>query len=301
VSEATGPLTSRRATILAPAKVNLALQVLGRRPDGYHDIDTLFQAVDLCDEVEVEVGGDRVVVEVEGVDLGPQEKNLAYRAAQRFLRQAAVDSGARITLTKRIPLGAGLGGGSSDAAAVLRCLASLIEGVDAYSLHVIAGELGSDVPFFLGESPLARGRGRGEVLEPLPALPAADLVLVSPPVHVSTAEAYAELSATRAEGVQVARLPPSLALRRWPDLERVARNDFEPVIGAVYQEVPQALAALQAAGASVALMTGSGSTCFGLFADAPTARAAAEEIARGLRWRCRPVRTLEAFPEPRRG
>ena len=290
-----------RATVLAPAKINLALHVLGRRPDGYHEIDTLFQAIDLYDQVDVELGGDGVVVEVEGADLGPMEANLAYRAATRFLEVTAVDSGVRISLTKRIPFGAGLGGGSSDAAAVLRCLAALIEGSDARSLHALAAELGSDVPFFLGESPLARGRARGDVLEPLAPLPAADLVLVSPPVHVSTAGAYAALAASRGEASAVAGPPLGVGLERWGDLEAVARNDFEPVMAAAHLEIGQALDALRAEGASVVLMTGSGSTCFGLFPDAAKARSVADDLGARLECPCVGVRTLEVFPGPRLG
>ncbi|MDH3207399.1 MAG: 4-(cytidine 5'-diphospho)-2-C-methyl-D-erythritol kinase, partial [Gemmatimonadota bacterium] len=190
---------SQRATVLAPAKINLALRVGRERPDGYHDIDTLFQAIDLSDDVEVELCGDDVTLEVEGADLGPIEQNLAFRAASRFLEEVAPGRGAAVRLLKKIPHGAGLGGGSSDAAAVLRCLTQLTGGLPAARLRGIGAELGSDVPFFLGDSPLARGRGRGEVLESLPALPVADLVLVSPPVHVATSVAYSALSASRGD------------------------------------------------------------------------------------------------------
>ena len=291
----------RRARILAPAKVNLALRVHGRRRDGYHEIDTLFQAIDLCDEVEVEFAGHRVVLEVEGADLGPMEENLAYRAAARLLAEAAPGAGARVRLVKRIPHGAGLGGGSSDAAAVLRCLAELIGGVEPARLNALGAALGSDVPFFLGESPLARGRGRGEVLEPLPALPAADLVLVSPPVHVSTAEAYGALSASRGDGVPVADSSDPLRLENWHELETVARNDFEPVMAEACPEIKRALVALREAGATVALMTGSGSTCFGLFANAERVRGAVDGLGSGLAWPCHGVRTLERFSTPSQG
>jgi 4-diphosphocytidyl-2-C-methyl-D-erythritol kinase len=288
---------SGRATVLAPAKVNLALHVYRKRADGYHTLDTLFQAIDLCDEVDVELGGEGVVVEVRGADLGPQEENLAYRAAARFLEEAGADTGARVDLVKRIPHGAGLGGGSSDAAAVLRCMSVLVGGVAAPQLHAIGAALGSDVPFFLGERPLARGRGRGEQLEAQPPLPAADLVLVSPPVHVGTAEAYSALAASRV-GEPPAAPPPDLRLRSWQGLEGVAENDFQTVIASAHPEIAQALASLRSAGASVALMTGSGSTCFGLFADEAGALAAAGELGASLAWPCRAVKTLTAFPGP---
>lgn len=284
-----------RATVLAPAKINLVLRVLGRRPDGYHDIDTLFQAIDLCDRVEVRLTGDGVDLEVEGADLGPREQNLAHRAAQRFVEATGTESGVHVRLEKRIPVGAGLGGGSSDAAAVLRCLARLIGGPDAARLREIGAELGSDVPFFLGESALARGRGRGEVLEWLPALSEAHLVLVSPPVHVSTAEAYGAL-ATRRAGADTTQPPPVAPPPRWADLAAVARNDFQPVLAAAHPEVARGLAALHSRGAAPALMTGSGSTCFGLFEGPTEARAAAHALGRELGWSCTAVRTLQTLP-----
>ena len=291
---------SSRATILAPAKVNLALHVYGRRSDGYHEIDTLFQAIDLCDEVEVELRGEGVVVEVEGADLGPQEENLAYRAAVRFAEAAGSEQGVRVRLAKRIPHGAGLGGGSSDAAAVLRCLSELLGGVDAPRLQAIGAALGSDVPFFLGDSPLARGMGRGEVLQELPPLPAADLVLLSPPVHVATAEAYGALAASRV-GDSAAGDPRGLvSLGTWRELGTVAENDFEPVMAGSHAEIGRALAALRAEGARPALMTGSGSTCFGFFSGAAAAKEAAATLAADLGWPSIAVRTLDRLPDVRR-
>ena len=148
----------------APAKVNLLLRVLGLRADGFHDLDTLFQAVGLCDEVVVALSGGGIELAVEGPDVGPVEENLAYRAAKAFLdaEGAAARVGVDILLRKRIPAGAGLGGGSSDAAAVLRCLDALrARPFPRSKLVRIGAALGSDVPFFLGDGALARGRGRG--------------------------------------------------------------------------------------------------------------------------------------------
>lgn len=285
---------SVRAKVLAPAKVNLALRVLRKRPDGYHDIDTLFQAIDLCDEVEVELSsGGGVALEVEGrSDLGPQEQNLAWRAAAAFLDAAGSRVGVRLRLTKRIPVGAGLGGGSSDGAAVLRCLAALVGGVGADKVREIGAALGSDVPFFLGVSPMARGRGRGELLQALEPLPVADLVIVSPPVHVSTADAYRAL-ARRVDGDAAKH---ELVMPVWTDAPEVAVNDFQPVVAEAHPEVAQALGALRGAGARLALMSGSGSSCFGLFDDRAGAEAAAERLTGETGWPCLAARTLEAFP-----
>ena len=287
---------SGSAQVLAPAKINLALRVLRKRPDGYHDIDTLFQAIDLSDEVEVELGAEGAPIELEvvgGSDLGPAERNLAHRAASAYLAAAGSDVGVRIRLVKRIPVGAGLGGGSSDAAAVLRCLAALVGGVGADKVREMGANLGSDVPFFLGVSPMARGRGRGELLQALEPLPAADLVIVSPPVHVSTADAYRALSPRLGEGASAKR---ELRLPVWSDAPEVAVNDFQPVISEAHPEVARALAALRAAGARLALMTGSGSACFGLFADNSEAEAGAARLAGETGWPCVAARTLESFP-----
>ncbi len=147
--------------ILAPAKVNLWLRVLRRRPDGFHELDTLFQAVDLCDEVEVSRRpGNGVRLTVEGAELGPARENLAHRAALAFLDAAGRSAGSdrvEIRLRKRIPAGAGLGGGSSDAAAVLRCVSALWgDPLSPAVLAELGASLGSDVAFFLGRGPLAR-------------------------------------------------------------------------------------------------------------------------------------------------
>lgn len=291
---------NRVAEVEAPAKINLFLRVFDARPDGYHEIETLFQAIDLADRVRVELGGDAVELEVIGADLGPAQDNLAYRAATKLLGELGRTEGARITLEKQIPAGAGLGGGSSDAAAVLRCLAALCS-IPLFepSVRRIAGELGSDVPFFLGTSPLAVGRGRGEVLVPFARLPEASLVLVSPPVHVSTGWAYRALDEARRAagsggGPDMRGRPPS-----WRDVVAGAHNDFQEVVAATHPEIARALEALRAAGAKVALMSGSGSTSFGVFADPSSADWAAERLTGQLGWTCRAVRTLTELPTPR--
>jgi 4-diphosphocytidyl-2-C-methyl-D-erythritol kinase len=286
---------SSRAKVLAPAKVNLFLRVLGRRPDGYHEIDTIFQAIGLYDEIELELGGDGIELEVVGTDLGPPKENLAYRAAETMLAYASNEAGVRIRLTKRIPVGAGLGGGSSDAAAVLRCLGELVGVRDPAALAGIGAELGSDVPFFLGTSPLARGTGRGEILEPVVPLRPADLVVLSPPVHVSTGPAYAALAEVRAG-------EPGKALGEWTDptswseVAERCENDFEPVIAAAHPEVRTALEALRDSGAACVLMSGSGSSCFGLYGDPSESRDVADSLREELGWTCRAAQTLDALP-----
>jgi 4-diphosphocytidyl-2-C-methyl-D-erythritol kinase len=288
---------SRVAAMLAPAKVNLFLRVFDRRLDGYHELETLFQAIDLADEVRVERGGGSVELEVRGADLGPVEDNLAHRAAARLLGETRISEGVRITLTKRIPAGAGLGGGSSDAAAALRCVALLFEiSSEDTLMRRIAAELGSDVPFFLCGSPLAAGRGRGEVLEPFEHLPEAHLVLVMPPVHVSTAWAYHALDDARRKhresGGRRLRGQP----RSWEDVAGDAHNDFQDVVAEQHPEVARSLAALEGAGAGLAVMSGSGAASIGLFPDRAATERAAETLSAELGWACTAVRTLTGLP-----
>lgn len=298
----------------APAKINLFLHVLHRRPDGFHELETLFQSISLADRVVVAVGapgtdaigasGGPVALTVTGADLGPVEDNLAYRAAERFREAAGLDAPIHVELEKRIPAGAGLGGGSSDAAAVLRCLAGLT-GFDHHeALHDMAADLGSDVPFFLAGSPLALGQGRGEVLTELPPLPEASLVLALPDVHVATGEAYAELAARREAGQspRSSRVDQGDIRREvgsWDDVVNMATNDFEAVVVPEHEEVRQSLEGLHGRGARTPLVSGSGAACFGLFPDHETARAAAAWLEGRYPWRFMAVETRTEVPVPR--
>lgn len=296
-------------TLAAPAKVNLFLKILHRRSDGFHELETLFQAVDLCDRVTVAREGSEVALQVAGPDLGPLEENLAHRAARAFLHRigAGRGEGVRVRLEKRIPAGAGLGGGSSDAAAVLRCMNALWGtdepgggAIPVESLAALGAELGSDVPFFLGGSTLALGTGRGEILRPLPPLPSAHLVLVLPPAHVATGPAYGALAHSREHEPPPpweAWDPESLA-GGWGAVADVAVNDFESVVPGAHPEVAASLQALRGAGGAPVLLSGSGGACFALFADRTRAAAAAEGVAGSLGWQALAVRTLEQWPAP---
>jgi 4-diphosphocytidyl-2-C-methyl-D-erythritol kinase len=283
----------------APAKVNLFLRVLGERSDGYHEIETIFQAVSLCDELAVElVAGGGVELDVVGAELGPPTSNLAYRAARAVLDAAGSDMGVHVRLEKRIPAGAGLGGGSSDAAAALRCSNALLGGpFEAAKLLEIATGLGSDVPFFMGASPLALGRGRGELLEALPALPEAHLVLVLPPVHVDTGWAYGALAEHRRGGGEAPCFGSTGDVpRTWREVAGVAVNAFEAVVASTHPEVATSLDALREAGAAPALLSGSGSACFGIFGDAGSARRAAALLSGRLPWPAVVTHTLGDWP-----
>lgn len=287
------------AGLWAPAKINLYLRVLGQRLDAFHEIETLFQAVSLRDRLRVELTPTSgVEIEVTGADVGPVEENLAYRAASAMVKASGQQLGVRVQLEKVIPAGAGLGGGSSDAAAVLRGLNGLLDlPLAPGDLKLIAADLGSDVSFFIGDSTLALGRGRGERIEPLPPLPEAHLALVLPPIHVATAWAYHELDARRAGGGE----PPCFdsggdVPADWTEMAALATNDFEEVVADVHAEVAESLGALREAGAEPALLSGSGAACFGVFRDADTADDAIRRMSLRLDWPVVAVRTLSQWP-----
>jgi 4-diphosphocytidyl-2-C-methyl-D-erythritol kinase len=281
--------------------VNLALHVGARRPDGYHDLETLFQGIDLCDVIEVRRQGTGIELTVTGADVGPRDDNLAVRAARAYVAAAGLSEqdGVRIRLEKHVPAATGLGGGSSDAAAVLRALDRLFDGAVGHAdLLGIAANLGSDVPFFLALTPLAIGRGRGELLDALDPLPALPGILVVSGVAVSTAEAYRALDRVR-DRAAARSFPPLEHPRDWADVARAAHNDFEEIVVAMHPEVAEALAALRATHPLTALLSGSGSACFALYRtdhEARIALTAVTALARG-RWRGVPFRTLAAWPD----
>lgn len=265
----------------APAKVNLILRVHDRDPTGYHDLDTLFCALELADELTLDVAeGDDIRLEVEGPQPGPAHENLAVRAARAFLDAAGTRRDVGIRLRKRIPAGGGLGGGSSDAAAVLRALDRLMpDAVDGGALRQAARDLGSDVPFFLAGMPHAWGTGRGERLREGPALPSIPVLLLFPPFPVGTAAAYGWIDTDREAGMESrAAEPDTHAVASWEDVATLAGNDFEGPVFRRHPRLRDLRDRLRGAGAQVALLSGSGSTVFGVFPDEDRARAAAADV-----------------------
>lgn len=273
----------------ARCKINLRLQILGRRPSGYHDIDTVFQTLELADEVTLTPReGEEVSIEVEGVpdgSLGSPDENLAVIAANRF-RETAHRSGAgrpgvHIRLRKHVPHGAGLGGGSSDAAAVLRGMNELAGGsLGREELLEIGSGIGSDVAFFVADVPRARGVGRGEQLERLDPLPSRPVVLLFPTEPVSTAWAYAALvDARRASGVVAPKGDIGIDVPSdWPSTASDALNDFEDVLFPLRPELRGLRDSLAEAGAELAMLSGSGSAVFGVFRSEEDADDAIERL-----------------------
>jgi 4-diphosphocytidyl-2-C-methyl-D-erythritol kinase len=270
-------------TVPAPAKVNLILDVLGRRPNGYHDVAMLMVRLSLQDRVRATLTAGRdITVTCPGLDLAAGEENIAARAARLFLEHTGLASGVAIAIDKQIPAAAGLGGGSSDAAAVLLALNELSgAGLARSELQVLGCRLGADVPFFLCGQTAAWATGIGEVLQPWPGLPACWLVLVNPRFGVSTAWVYQNLGLTHQRRMsKIPRFP-----ERAEGLAQLLRNDLEPVTMTRHPEIAAIKTRLQAAGALGALMSGRGPTVFGVFTEQAAAELAAAELARGTGWR----------------
>lgn len=259
------------AHVAAQAKVNLFLDVLARDATGYHALETAFLRIDLADDVRVREAPGRWL-DVTGSalppgGLGPAEKNLAYRAAMAYAAATGWPSGFAIELVKRIPAGAGLGGGSADAGAVLRALEELSPRPLGARLVELASTLGADVPFMAIDDPMALASGRGDRLKPIRALEPRSIVLAVPPFAISTADAYAWLDADRA-AQSTAREHVAEPLATWDDAARAARNDFGAVVARRQPQIDALAGVFRAAGATIALLAGSGSTVFGVF-DAP--------------------------------
>jgi 4-diphosphocytidyl-2-C-methyl-D-erythritol kinase len=276
---------------LSFAKLNLHLEVLQRREDGFHELRTIFQTIDLADEIDLfpgRAGGPRIELEVAGTGyagLPADESNLAWRAADRFLAHwGERGESVRIRLGKRIPIGGGLGGGSSNAATVLLGLCALLgRNPGLAALEEVAAGLGSDVPFFL-HGGTGLGTGRGERIERLPdPAPPLELWLAVPPVQVSTREVF---SAHRIDPSPAERRPTEAESARLPAPWRplVGWNDLEPTCLALYPAVGAVYNRLSESGAQAVRLSGSGSTIFAQFADRASGEAAGHRLESDSIW-----------------
>jgi 4-diphosphocytidyl-2-C-methyl-D-erythritol kinase len=276
------PIFPEKLPVFAPAKVNLHLAVKNRRPDGFHDIDSVFLAVNFGDTLYFDAIEGKNTVEIAMEGLNPpllQEKNIIFRAVSLFREKTGFSQGLKITVEKRIPIGGGLGGGSSDAATTLLALNKIADSpCRRENLLEMATFLGSDVPFFIYETPAAMVTGRGERILPIDA-PMLFLVLVSPGFSSDTSAAYKLLDESR---ISMQQNYVSEILKEGIFDEKVFShftNDFLNVFPepekSVYKEI---IAKLRELGALYANLSGSGSACFGVFADREQARKAADAL-----------------------
>ena len=265
-----------------PAKVNLGLHILGKREDGFHELETLFQMVNWFDEIKIECLSRGLELVCDQPDIPHDEGNLAIKAAQ-ILQTQFPDrcKGARIYLSKNIPHGAGLGGGSGNAAGVLLGLNFLWDlKLKRQDLILIASELGSDVPFFLF-SPCAIGRGRGEILESVNSSIKFYILMVYPGFSVSTALVYEKLKlklTKRQNNISI--LKNFLLQSEYAQLGAVWSNDLEPIVFQEHPGLPEIKKGMLALGAKGALLSGSGSTVFGIFDNPEIAKNAYAQLDR---------------------
>lgn len=276
--------------ISPPAKINLALQVLGKREDGYHELRTIMTPISLADELELERCPQGITLDAHGCDCAP-EANLAYRAARLFFEHTGVTGGVHLRLFKHIPAGSGLGGGSSDAAGTLMALNAMFQtGLPAIELADLAGRLGADCPFFIhGRTMLLGARGD----QPLADVDLAEraYLLVIPPFPISTAAVYAGLKIPLTPDRDLFTIERVLKKKLAP--EEILFNVLETVAFQLRPELAQIKQDLREAGALGTLMSGSGSTVFGVFDDAAHLSQGMDRIPQRPGYRYLPATRIE--------
>jgi len=282
-------VTRKERQFKAPAKINTCLHVLGRRDDGYHDLAMLLQPVSLYDDIDIRVeDGTGVEARCSGLELPESADNIAVLAARALLAASGIDCSVSIDITKNIPVAAGLGGGSSDAATVLCGLNEMLgTGFSNEQLRDIGVKLGADVPFFVAGGS-AWATGIGDVLEKVDSMPALWYVLVNPGVAVSTAWVYGNLRLTSPGDVAKLRRFP----RTTEEFVRLLHNDLEAVTMRKYPVVGKIKQRLAESGAVGSLMSGSGPTVFGVFVSEESALDAASRLSREDGWRVFTVHPL---------
>lgn len=264
----------------AYAKVNIGLDVLRRRPDGYHELKMIMQTVDICDDLTFEKEGEPGIrLRIDGADLPTDENNLIYRAAALLMEEKKIREGVAITLTKRIPIAAGMAGGSADAAATMRGLNSLFEmGYSVEELRKLGVKLGADIPYCISGGTML-SEGIGEVLTPLPAPPKCYLAVAKPDIDVSTAFVYQNL---RVDSLpfhpDIDGMADALAAGDLQGITDRMGNVLETVTVPAYPVIDRIKKRMCELGAENALMSGSGPTVFGIFKERETAVKAAETI-----------------------
>lgn len=282
-------------TLPSFAKINWTLEILGKRPDGYHEVRTLLQTVSVADELTFEMAGQGITVHCDHPEVPCDETNLAYRAAKLLGDFTGAGKGVHIRIAKRLPVAAGLGGGSGNAAVTLLALQKLWDvRVEPRDLFALAAKLGADVPFFLiGGTCL--GVGRGDEVYPLADVNEEFLLLAAPGIAVSTRDAYADLPPELTKPEAVIKMPLSFeaayAAIAWPGAPIPLINDLENTVFARHPALIEVKRRLKQVGARGVLMSGSGSTVFAIF-DSAEARARAQDGLSETGWRSLKARTL---------
>lgn len=289
-------------TLILPsyAKINWTLEILGKRADGFHELRTLLQTVSVCDRLTFTELDEGIEVVSDHPQVPTDQTNLVWRAARAVLDLTGLRRGVRISIEKRIPMGAGLGGGSSNAAVTLLALGALWETrLDLPALRRIGASLGSDVPFFLTGG-TAIGVGRGEEVYPLADISENFLLLVNPGLHIPTGDVYSSLPAELTKVRPIVKMPLSLEAAHAAITAGIGgagriipflHNDLEIPVHAKYPLIAEIKAGLTASGAAGVLMSGSGSTIFAIFDSERALSVAADDLSRSGWW-CASVRTL---------
>ncbi len=265
----------------SPAKVNLYLRVLGRRENSYHDIVSLMQRISIYDEMDFAPGGKAIVIKCPGTSLPENERNIVHQAANLLFSQASYSSGIEITIRKKIPIAAGLGGGSSNAATTLVTLNNLMEfNYSKDELMKIGAKLGADVPFFVFNK-TAWASGIGDQLQAVENIPQIWFVLVNPCFDISTKMVYENLNLRLTNKVRKFNIPRFNTLY---DVVNKLHNDLEKVTLNLHPIIKDLKELLVAYGALGSLMSGSGPTVFGIFADKEDALRAEEKLREEVKW-----------------
>jgi len=287
--------------VAAHAKINLFLRILAREGSGYHQIETAFALLDLADDLEARRAGSGVTLDVEGPDLGPVDENLAVRAARAVIDATGNKFGVALRLTKRIPVRAGLGGGSSDAAAALHAVNALAgNAIPRHELLHIAARLGADVAFFASGAPLALGWGRGERLFRLPAPASAPALVAVPSIAVATPDAYRWWD--DANPSPVARGPVVLdaeALGTWGSIGRLGGNDFESPVFGKHPDLRALYEKLAGTGPVWVRLCGSGSAVAAVYKKESERNDAAGRLGERQQQLIRTVTRADVAPAPR--
>lgn len=273
-------------TLKSPAKINLYLKVLKKRPDGFHDIETIFERIDLCDEIEFQPIKDGIEILCDNPEVPADSRNLAYKAAQVLKGKYTIASGVRITIKKKIPVAAGLGGASSNCATCLRGLNAIWDlGLKKEDLFSIGQELGADVPFFILDAGRAIGRGKGEILEGLPKAQSFWYLLVNPGFEVLAKEAYSALNLGLTHKDNNSKIDlQSFKKVDFKDLNELLHNSLEGPVEKKFREISEIKSAILKAGLKTSLMSGSGPTVFGVAVSKEEALRAKERLSLREGW-----------------